>query len=44
MVLIAKTIIFMLKYKILDIRATLSSNGLKPKIPKVQKAQFFLGL
>ena len=46
MVLIVKTIIFKLEYKILDFRAGSNPNGLKPKIPKAQmdlarNAQFF---
>lgn len=46
MVLIVKTIIFKLKYKISGFRTGPSPNGLRPKIPKDQmglarKAQFF---
>ena len=36
MFLIAKTIIFKLKYKILGFRADPSLNEFRPKIPKVQ--------
>lgn len=35
-VLIARTIIFKLKYKILDFRVEHSRNGLRPKIAKLQ--------
>ena len=48
-VLIVRTIIFKLKYKISGFGTGPSPNGLRPKIPKAEmgltrKARFFLGL